>query len=60
MTSTIIDYLAAIGIEVYPEKKKLFLIVSLTVNLGLLGFFKYFNFFIDSIAILASLLGFTW
>lgn len=29
-------------------KKKALLVVSLTVNLGLLGFFKYFNFFIDS------------
>lgn len=29
-------------------KRKLFLIMSLVVNLGLLGFFKYYNFFIDS------------
>lgn len=30
------------------SKRKALLFVSLAVNLGLLGFFKYFNFFIDS------------
>ena len=30
------------------KTKKLFLVFSLIVNLGLLGFFKYYNFFIDS------------
>lgn len=29
-------------------RQKAFLAVSITVNLGILGFFKYFNFFIDS------------
>lgn len=29
-------------------KRKFFLITSLTVNLGILGFFKYYNFFVDS------------
>ncbi len=30
------------------KKRKLFLLISLTTNLGILGFFKYYNFFIDS------------
>ena len=30
------------------RKRKIFLFMSLAVNLGLLGFFKYYNFFIDS------------
>lgn len=30
------------------SSRKLLLILSLSVNLGLLGFFKYFNFFVDS------------
>jgi alginate O-acetyltransferase complex protein AlgI len=30
------------------SKRKLLLLVSLTANLGILGFFKYFNFFVDS------------
>ena len=31
-----------------PKKRKLFLMASLGLNLGLLFFFKYFNFFLDS------------
>src|SRR5690606_4649807 len=30
------------------RKKKLFLIITIAANLTLLGFFKYYNFFIDS------------
>ena len=48
--STIVDYL--VGIQIYnsPTKqlKKVWLWVSLGVNLGFLGFFKYYNFFIKS------------
>jgi D-alanyl-lipoteichoic acid acyltransferase DltB (MBOAT superfamily) len=45
--STIIDYFAAIGIAHYKPKriKKILLFSSLASNLGLLFFFKYFNFF---------------
>ena len=38
--------------------RKKFLTISLTFNLGLLAFFKYFNFFIDSAADFISFLGF--
>lgn len=38
-------------------KKKLFLATSLTINLGLLCFFKYFNFFIDSFHMAFSSIG---
>ena len=42
-----------------PQKRrKLFLIASLVMNLGLLGFFKYFNFFADNTLGLARLMGF--
>lgn len=48
--STIIDY--SIGIRLSKEekqlKRKILLLTSIGVNLGLLGFFKYFNFFIES------------
>ena len=48
--STLIDFF--IGKKISTSKlkktKKIFLLVSLIVNLGLLGFFKYFNFFIIS------------
>ena len=43
--STAVDYFCALGMERRAEQKKLFLAVSLTMNLGLLFFFKYFNFF---------------
>lgn len=39
------------------QKEKLFLTVSICANLGLLGVFKYFNFFIDSIESLLQGLG---
>jgi len=60
MVSTIIDYLAARGIEANPQRKKLFLIMSLTSNLGLLGFFKYFNFFVDTAETLSKMVGISW
>ncbi|WP_271783553.1 MBOAT family O-acyltransferase [Aquimarina algiphila] len=48
--STIIDYTA--GFRIYESKeksvKKRWLWVSIIFNLGMLGFFKYYNFFIDS------------
>lgn len=51
MLSTFIDYFSGIFIH-KSEKKKvktIFLLASLTTNLGLLFFFKYFNFFGDSL-----------
>lgn len=40
-----------------PARRRAFLLVSLAVNFGLLGFFKYFNFFADSFADLLALFG---
>ncbi|MBF4986067.1 hypothetical protein FNJ87_17640, partial [Nonlabens mediterrranea] len=47
---TVVDYLIGLTIDELNSKsrKKALLIISLVVNLGLLGFFKYFNFFVDS------------
>ena len=48
--STVVDY--CVGLKIYDSNdnrtKKSYLWVSILFNLGLLGFFKYFNFFIDS------------
>lgn len=48
--STLLDF--AIGVLLSNEKddfkRKMLLWASLSINLGLLGFFKYFNFFLDS------------
>lgn len=38
--------------------RRLLLCLSLAVNLGILGFFKYFNFFVDSTARLLTQIGF--
>ncbi len=48
--STLVDYYS--GLNIYyndcRKSKKLYLWISLLFNVVLLGFFKYFNFFIDS------------
>lgn len=48
--STVVDYLVGIKIAslINDKKRKYWLFVSVIFNLGLLAFFKYFNFFIDS------------
>lgn len=48
--STLTDYFAGIFIEKSEKKSRriLWLGISLVVNLGMLMFFKYWNFFIDS------------
>jgi alginate O-acetyltransferase complex protein AlgI len=45
-------------IKLLFKGKKLYLTISLAFNLGLLGFFKYFNFFIESAANLINTIGF--
>ncbi len=44
------DYVAAIAMDrtEHAGRRKALLVVSLVVNLGMLGFFKYYNFFVDS------------
>jgi alginate O-acetyltransferase complex protein AlgI len=48
--STIVDYLIGISLskQENQSKRKILLWVSILVNLGFLGFFKYYNFFIDN------------
>lgn len=48
--STGVDYFAGLGMESAEGsfKRKFCLWASIAVNLGLLGFFKYFNFFTES------------
>lgn len=58
--STIVDYFAGINIsnQNSNHKRKLFLWFSIVFNLGILGFFKYYNFFIDSWLELLSSFGY--
>jgi len=58
-SDTVVNYLIGIKIETSRGDwhKKFYLIVGLVINLGVLGFFKYFNFFIDGFIDLVSLFG---
>ncbi len=58
--STVVDYCAALWIDrtEEPRTRKALLVVSLVLNLGLLGFFKYYNFFIESFRELANQFGY--
>ncbi len=48
--STLVDYYLGLSMERENEEKgrRKLLIISMVLNLGFLGFFKYFNFFTDS------------
>jgi alginate O-acetyltransferase complex protein AlgI len=54
LTLTAIDYTAGLWIARTgePRRRKLLLILSLSANLGFLGFFKYYNFLGDNLALL--------
>jgi len=59
--SSIVDYSCGLKIgQQYQTKgkKQFYLGLSLAVNLGLLGFFKYFNFFIESTTEMINAFGF--
>lgn len=47
--SSIVDYTNGRMIEKYPNKKKIFMIFSIIVNISLLMFFKYSDFLISNI-----------
>ena len=57
--STVVDYTMGILIERNDSKnkKKLFLWISILVNLGFLGYFKYSNFFLENFVQAFSFLG---
>jgi len=57
--STIVDYYCGHGLDkaVSLRRKKTYLWLSICVNIGILLFFKYFNFFIDSAQVLLSRFG---
>lgn len=55
--STLTDFSAALGMERWPHRRKLFLALSIGSNLGMLGFFKYFNFFAENVGAVLALVG---
>ena len=48
--SSMVDYLVGIGLEKQQDKakRKMLLLTSIFVNIGFLGFFKYYNFFAEN------------
>ena len=60
LISTVIDYSVGRMLLVTEDqrRRRALLAVSIAANLSMLGFFKYFNFFADSLVDLFSLLGF--
>ena len=58
--STVIDYSigVALSVETKESKRKLLLWTSILINLGFLGFFKYYNFFLDNFRTAFSFLGY--
>jgi D-alanyl-lipoteichoic acid acyltransferase DltB (MBOAT superfamily) len=59
--STIIDYSVGIGLSKQKNttKRRLLLWTSILVNLGFLGFFKYYNFFLDNFVDAFKLFGYS-
>ena len=57
--STVIDYLVGrrLSTEFIQTKRKILLWTSIIVNLGFLGFFKYYNFFLDNFQTAFSFFG---
>ncbi|MBU0677715.1 MAG: MBOAT family protein [Verrucomicrobia bacterium] len=59
LVSTMLDYL--VGLRLEKEERisfrKCWLALSVTGNLGILGFFKYYNFFVGSLSALARQAG---
>ena len=58
LISTLVDYGCGLAMGRYPDRKRTWLMGSIVTNLGILGFFKYFNFFVDTAGVAISALGF--
>jgi alginate O-acetyltransferase complex protein AlgI len=56
---TLVDFSAGLGLgrTENPAKRKLLLWTALVINLGCLGFFKYYNFFLDNFVTAFSFMG---
>jgi alginate O-acetyltransferase complex protein AlgI len=57
--SSTFDYFVGLGLSKlpHPAQRRALLVASIIVNLGILGFFKYCNFFLDSFAAAAARFG---
>lgn len=60
--SASIDYIVGLVLlkEANPLKRKLLLTLSIIANLGILGFFKYFNFFVENFSQAFTFMGYAF
>jgi alginate O-acetyltransferase complex protein AlgI len=60
LLSALVDYWVGLGFlrQQNPRQRKALLYTSIGVNLGILGFFKYFNFFVESFGQAFTLFGY--
>lgn len=58
--STVVDYLVGLRMDAATsqERRRHFLWISISANLGLLGIFKYFGFFVESFSALLASIGY--
>ncbi len=59
LSSTLITWGASLAIEKDARRKRLWLILAIVLNLGILFFFKYFNWAAENVAAVASAMGLT-
>ena len=61
LASTAVDYCVGLGIQrsSRTRTRRSLLTLSVVTNLGMLGFFKYSNFFLDSLVALTGAMGFS-
>ena len=59
LISTVVDFLIGLSLTASKDqiKRRRLLWISITVNIGILGIFKYFNFFVDNFISLFSVFG---
>jgi len=54
---TIINYVTGLGLDRWPGRRKVCIWISVALNLGLLGYFKYANFLLRTCTDLVRMLG---
>jgi D-alanyl-lipoteichoic acid acyltransferase DltB (MBOAT superfamily) len=57
LATTVVTFGAARGMDRWPARRRAFLWLALTADVGLLAYFKYFNFFADNIAAVLAMAG---
>jgi alginate O-acetyltransferase complex protein AlgI len=50
VASTVVDYGCALAMQRWSTRRRGFLFLSLASNLGMLGIFKYFDFFVENVS----------